>query len=116
METPLARDAAQYPSLTYCIEATILSREVHCVEFRSSYLLMGVRKATRDERIKNKIVFAAFQCSIALRAFCFLLVGNRLLGMVTPASPTTWQQKAVSIDVTKLLLTLKGPAVHHAFP
>lgn len=30
--------------------------------------------------------------------------GNRLLGTVTRASPTTWQQKAVSNDVTKLLL------------
>jgi len=95
-------------SLTYCIEATILSREVYCVEIRSSYLLMGIREATRDERIKNEIVFVAFQSFISLRVCSFLLwqsVVNRLLGMVTRACPTTFQQKAVSSDVDRARAT-----------
>ena len=34
--------------------------------------------------------------------FLVMVVGvNRLLGMVTRASPTTWQQKAVSSDVDR---------------
>ena len=45
VETPVAHEAAKCPSLTYCVEATILSREVHCVEIRPSDLLMGDKES-----------------------------------------------------------------------
>jgi len=59
---------------------------------------MGIRKVTSGERIHRVPVFHRIAC---VRFLVMVVGGNRLLGMVTGASPTTWQQKAVDVDTAR---------------